>query len=322
MGRHVGRSRGCQTCVKRRVKVGASRVAGSSTVVDEQQCGEETPACFQCVSAGFDCPGPVQGAIFIDMSEGIREKSMRTVSKSSNKKILKVPNWKSCPNSVAFKALSSDTVKCMRIASQAFKLPTTRQPSCQDIFQDVYVANFISAQNATVHPWILELPNLTSLSSSYLSEVYGIRAATLALYARISHNLDLEVEAAKWYSQGLVAQQQELHLAMSTESYSPCCHKAIGAAVMFSYFESVITTVPMGWMQHYAAAIKMFEIAGPENCQTGLMHKFFRSVRVAAVCAPQISYLMNLADEGQVHDRIDSRRTLSSCCGRMVHSPF
>jgi hypothetical protein len=173
-----------------------------------------------------------------------------------------------------------------------------------------------------MHPWILELPNLTSISSSYLSEVYGTRAATLALYARISHNLDLEVEAAKLYSKGLVAQQQELHLAMSTESYFPCCHKAIGAAVTSSYFEFVITTVPMGWMQHYAAAIKVFEIAGPKNCQMGLMHKFFRSIRVATVCAPQISYLINLADGGQVHDRIASRRTLSSCCGRMVHSPF
>ncbi|KAH8773954.1 hypothetical protein BGZ57DRAFT_983527 [Hyaloscypha finlandica] len=142
------------------------------------------------------------------------------------------------------------------------------------------------------------IPSLQATNYKTTEPVYGIRAATLALYARISHNLDLEVEAAKLYSNGLVAQQQELHLAMSTESYSPCCHKAIGAAVTSSYFESVITTVPMGWMQHYAAAIKMFEIAGPKNCQMGLMHKFFRSIRVATMEVKFTTAL--LADEPSV----------------------
>jgi len=240
------------------------------------------PACSQCVSAGFDCPGPVQGAIFIDMSEGARQKSSRSLFKSSNKKPPKRPNRCSRPDSAAIQARGSDPTKGMHIVSHASKLPPL-QPGRQDIFQDLYVANFISAQDETMHPWILELPNLTSPSSNYLSELYGIRATTLALYAKRSHNTDLEVEAAKWYSKGLVAQQQGLHLSASPKGYSPCRHKAIGAAVMFSYFESLITTVPVGWMQHYAAAIKMFEIAGPENCQTGLMHKFFRSIRIAAV---------------------------------------
>ncbi|KAE9368866.1 hypothetical protein N431DRAFT_547735 [Stipitochalara longipes BDJ] len=253
MGRHVGRSRGCKTCVTRRIK-----------------CNEETPVCFQCVSAGFECPGPVQGAIFIDMSEGIKQKSSRTISKSSSKK-----------TRTALGQISR-SLKCVRNVSQPSKLPSMRQPSQRDIFQDLYIANFISAQDATMHPWIQELPQLTSPSSTYLSELYGIRAVTLALYAKLSHNRDLELEASKWYSKGLLAQKRELHLALNPESYSPCRHKAIGAAVMFSYFESVIATVPMGWIQHYAAAIKMFEIAGPENCQAGLMHKFFRSVRVAA----------------------------------------
>jgi hypothetical protein len=251
-------------------------------VANGQQCTEETPECHQCVSSGFDCPGPVTGPIFIDMSEGVRRKSTRTGSKHSNKKPLKTTKHNPCPDSVTTPQ-TSDLAKCLPIDSHASRLPESWQPSRQDIFQDLYIANFISAQNATMQPWILELPNLISTSSDHQSELYGIRAVTLAYYAKVSHNTDLEFEASKWYSKGLVAQQQELRLATRMQNYSRYCHKVITAAMIFSYFECVITTVPMGWMQHYIAAIKMFEIAGPENCQTGLMHLFFRSVRVADV---------------------------------------
>jgi hypothetical protein len=214
------------------------------------------------------------------MSEAISKKRTQTVSRHSNKKALEMKNRDSSPDSAATAPIL-DPVKHMHIISQASKLQTSYQLSREDIFQDLYIANFISAQDASMHPWIVELPKLASTSPGQ-SELYGIRAATMALYAKLSRNIDLEVEAAKWYSKGLNAQREQLTLAAGTQSYRLCFHKAVGAAMMFSYFESVICTVPMGWMQHYEAAIKMFEIAGPEKCQTGLMHMFFRSVRVAA----------------------------------------
>jgi hypothetical protein len=216
------------------------------------------------------------------MSEGVRRKSTRPVTKHSNKDHPKTAIHNPSPNSEVSSS-TSGPAKRMHVLSQGSKLPPL-QPSRRDIFQDLYIANFISAQDVTINPWVAELPNLISTSASTRSsEFYGIRAATLALYAKLSHYTDLEIEAAKWYSKGLIAQRRELQLAARTQKASLCHHKAIGAAVMFVHFESVICTVPIGWMQHYAAAIKMFELAGPENCQTGLMHMFFRSVRVAAV---------------------------------------
>jgi hypothetical protein len=215
------------------------------------------------------------------MSEHVRQKRTQRVSRHPSKRALDTKVHNSSPDT-APRALDSNHLKRVHIASQASKLPTSCQPSRGDIFQDLYIANFISAQDPSVHPWIVELPKLAATSSGK-SELYGIRAATLALYAKLSGNKDLEVEAVKWYSKGLDAQRDQLPLAAKTKSYRPCCHKSIGAAMMFSYFESVICTMPVGWMQHYAAAIKMFEIARPENCQTGLMNMFFRSVRVAAV---------------------------------------
>jgi hypothetical protein len=156
------------------------------------------------------------------------------------------------------------------------------KPSRGDIFQNLYIANFISSLDINVHSWISELPKLASTPSDD-SALCGIRAASMALYGKLSHNRDLELEASKWYSKGLDAQRKTLSSAATKQGYAPWSQGAVGAAMMFSYFESVICTMPMGWMQHYAAAIKMFEIAGPEKCQTGLMHMFFRSIRVAAV---------------------------------------
>lgn len=214
-----------------------------------------------CVTAGWKCPGPVQGAIFINVSEGIRKRQTMTTSTCSKKRA---------------------SVRQLSTASQASALPNSYQPCRGEIFHDLYIGHFTSAQGATMHPWILELPKLAS-SPTGGSEQYGTRAATLALYAKLSNNCDLEIEAARWYSKGLDAQREQIPLATKSSNYQPCIHRAVGAATMFSYFESIMCTIPMGWLQHYTAAIKLLKIAGPEQCQSGLMHMFFRSLRVAAV---------------------------------------
>lgn len=244
-------------------------------MADRKQCGEETPQCHQCISSGWDCPGPVEGAIFIDMSERVRQKTTRSVAERSRR-----ANRPQDPSHLH--ELESDFGKHEAVVAAASTLPTTYQPNRGHIFQDLYIAHFISVQDTTVHSWLAELPKLACAPSSR-SELYGIRAATMALYGRLCHNRDLELEASKWYSKGLDAQRETLPLATRKQSYAPFNDGAVGAAVMFACFETVICTVPMGWMQHYEAAVKMLEIVGPEKCQSGLMYMFFRSIRVAAV---------------------------------------
>lgn len=166
----------------------------------------------------------------------------------------------------------------------ASTLPTSYQPHRGEIFQNLYIDHFISLQDTSIIAWITELPKIAHAPSSQ-SELYGIRAATMASYARLSGNKDIEREASKWYLRGLDAQRKSLS---SATNHTSCSQGAVGAALMFSCFESIICTTPMGWMQHYEAAIKMFEIAGPEKCQTGLIHMYFRSIRLPAVSLPDL----------------------------------
>jgi hypothetical protein len=163
------------------------------------------------------------------------------------------------------------------------------QPERGTLFQQLYVAHFISSEDTRVHSWLAELPNILSRPNGN-EEVYAIRAATMALYGKLTRDKQVEAEASKWYAKGLEVQRTKLCLASQKRNYRPCIHGAIGAAILFSYFESIICTMPMGGLQHYAAAAQMLEVAGPENCQSGLMHMFFRSTRIASVRIPFLFY--------------------------------
>lgn len=269
---------------------------GSGKMADSIQCDEGKPQCYQCVSSGWKCPGPVDGTIFIDMSENVRQKKSRSVAGRYGKTPRGPPSQKPPRTSNSLATLIPDFESQKIMLAAASKVTTYYQPDSAQLFQDLYISYFISLQDASVHPWITDLPKLalSLCGESTQSELYGIRAATMALYGRMCGNKNLELEASKWYSKGLAAQRKALSLAVKTESYQPCIYRAIGAALMFSYFESVMCTMPLGWMQHYIAATKMFEIAGPEKCQTGLMHMFFRSIRVASVRSSTPLYLYQM----------------------------
>jgi len=165
---------------------------------------------------------------------------------------------------------------------QASSAPMTYQPERGSLFQQLYVAHFIASGDLRIHSWLAELPNILARPVGN-EEIFAIRAATMALYSKVTQNRELQAEALKWYSKGLEAQRMKLSLASQKGSVGTCSRGAIGAAILFSYFECIMCTMPMGHLQHYAAAAEIVEVAGPETCQSGLMHMFFRSLRISSV---------------------------------------
>jgi hypothetical protein len=255
------------------------------------------------------------------MSENVRKKETRSIAgkdgKTHRHQIRQQPSGTSSSSPMQTTPNPASKIP-KKILASASKLPTSYQPSRGDIFQDLYISHFIHLQDASVTPWITQLPNLAS-SPSGPSELYGIRAATMASYGRISGNRDLEIEASHWYSKGLDAQRETLPLAAKSLSYQPCGHRAVAAALLFSYFESVVCTMPIGWMQHYIAATKMLEIAGAEKCQTGLMHMLFRSIRIAAVRNSVPFFFLPDELTNTVHYFADNGRALCPGFGNLVY---
>jgi hypothetical protein len=63
-----GKSKGCETCRHRRVKVGStqSRSDGQLLTHQQSQCDLQRPACGRCLRTNRTCPGYERGLIFVN----------------------------------------------------------------------------------------------------------------------------------------------------------------------------------------------------------------------------------------------------------------
>ena len=201
----------------------------------------------------------------------------------------------------------------------------------RQVIMQHFITAFFNPQSHEVRPnaWVYELPNLLSDHSSS-ALVYSVRAASMAHYGKRTGDKSMQIEACRWYDKGLKAQRlqnerTELHISMPGNIDQRLGVAAVSAPLMFSLFESMMTTSYVAWSQHLKAAAKMLEIRGAINCQSGLIHHVFRTVRIGAV---SLNWLFEI-DRGLVHGLgadltadihgNDLRSPLNLCFGRMVH---
>ena len=94
MVRHGARSRGCQRCLQRKIKVQFySSTPWFHILTVKEKCDESAPECSQCRISGAKCSGPRQGTMFVDMSAQIRQKSekMKTAAEQKERMVGSVP---------------------------------------------------------------------------------------------------------------------------------------------------------------------------------------------------------------------------------------
>ena len=159
----------------------------------------------------------------------------------------------------------------------------------RQVIMEHFITAFFNPQSREVKPnaWVYELPTLiTDHSSSAL--IYSVRAASMAHHGKRTGDMPMQIEACRWYDKGLEAQRleserTELHLLTGGNVHQRLGVAAISAPVMFSFFESIMATSSVAWSQHLKAAAKMLEMRGAINCQSGLIHYVFRTVRMGSV---------------------------------------
>ncbi|KAK3170140.1 hypothetical protein OEA41_009526 [Lepraria neglecta] len=110
----------------------------------------------------------------------------------------------------------------------------------------------------------------------------------MAHYGKKTGDVSIQVEACRWYDKGLESQRLESQRTQLQLLHGDSVHQrldavTISAPLMFSVFESMMSTSFAAWSQHVKAAGKMIEMRGPENCQSGLIHHLFRTVRIGAI---------------------------------------
>ncbi|KAM0519014.1 hypothetical protein ACHAPE_004005 [Trichoderma viride] len=250
----AGRSRGCATCRKRRVK-----------------CDQSLPECLRCLNMGFRCPGARTDAFFV-----------HTV----------VPNASLRDSSSAltlFKSKSPHMIMMMHPP----QLPAL-QPSRADALDQLFVSHFIDAFFGSARPslpipngpskiWLHELPDF--LASPYPSPVqYSIRAASMLSYGTVTGDVSIKTEACRWYMRALQSLRHLLSLDdLGSSLYSP--ESTVCAAVMLIHFETSAGTSPKAWLPHVNGAASLLEAQGPERCRDGFMHQIFRHLRLQTFVA-------------------------------------
>lgn len=130
--------------------------------------------------------------------------------------------------------------------------------------------------------WYWELPTIVA-ASQCPAVLHSVRAASMLHYGVLSKDISVQTEACQWYAKGLNSQRRSLELGSSkTRAVMPRDEDVL-SPVMLALFELVAVTIPLGWIQHILAATNMLIMRGPENCQSGLVHMLFRTMRMTVV---------------------------------------
>lgn len=292
MAPYVRRSKACDVCRQRRIKVCPSTTSSTGSLMTSitHQCDEIQPACGQCLKARRTCTGAAQGNQFINLlipatspSHSIPVPTRCVAPTEDTPKPSAEPSYAGKPSPLTvplnhqssrrkshlYVSLPSDASKGFPSKSRSLALPTWYQPSKADIFQQHFtshfIGNFFNPESflAKQNGWAHHLPSVLSLVKSPAVEA-AVRATTMAFYGIRSNDVAIKTEACRWYSKGLRFQRIELERASSAGQVHGLDVASALAPLLFSIFETFMVTNPFGWIQHMHAAVRFFEILGPD----------------------------------------------------------
>lgn len=165
-------------------------------------------------------------------------------------------------------------------------LPASYQPSRISPFEELYINHFIDfyftpQAKIKLNSWVNALPVLLNASSSP-GVRYSIRAATMAIYGKLTGDESIQLESIRWYTRGLESQRLQLQMLCEGGKDVPDASMVL-VPLLFCHFESSMCTAPDAWMPHAVAAENLLVMMGPHVCRTQQMHAILLSVRVSAV---------------------------------------
>ncbi|EPS32070.1 hypothetical protein PDE_07029 [Penicillium oxalicum 114-2] len=223
----AGRSKGCRTCRRRRVK-----------------CDETKPLCTRCLKAGYQCEGYVQYAEFIDVTSQVSSKKLSERGSTSGANATR--NVPACSSSSAASPGSYE----LPLISSSVNLPLNEK--------DVFITHLMSRlfswhedpsspQSASWIEILLRGPeDETSLSFS------SIHALATVYFAKVHRQSSLMRQGARLYSRALQALQMNLQdpiLCMEDD--------LLVAIICLAIYELVAFTQPAGWLHHYKGLARL-----------------------------------------------------------------
>ncbi|KAF3386552.1 Uncharacterized protein F1880_001404 [Penicillium rolfsii] len=236
-----GRSKGCKTCRRRRVK-----------------CDELKPACGRCRKAGYLCEGYVQFAEFVDVT-------MQFTAKKSP-----------APKPVDATPSSSASVSKINSSSESSNMKlnlmsTLPNPTWdeQSMFTSHLISKLFTWHDDTSAPhessWIESLFRRTKEEAAKSISFTSVHALATTYFAKVNHKAELMRKGAGFYSRALHAVRSNLEdpqLVLEDD--------LLVAIVCMAIYEMVAFTQPTGWLHHYKGLARLTAIRGPHRHQSGV----------------------------------------------------
>ncbi|CAG8936161.1 unnamed protein product [Penicillium salamii] len=234
----AGRSKGCRTCRRRKVK-----------------CDEGRPLCDRCHKAGFECGGYVEFVQFIDETSRLKSKILRRAPSPS---VTSRPLYRS--QSPLEHVINFDF-------SFSSYFPLTVNPSWNE--NEIMTTHLLrgifdwdgdsTSPHATWDSILLSQDNETELSTA------SIRALSTVYFGKMNKQPRLMREGAKKYADALKMLQIKLL----------CQEQAIGddvliAIILLATYELICLTHPKAWLSHYKGLAKLMMLRGPHRHQSGV----------------------------------------------------
>ncbi|KAJ5527800.1 hypothetical protein N7513_011959 [Penicillium frequentans] len=241
-----GRSKGCKTCRKRRVK-----------------CDERKPTCDRCHRAGKECEGYVRYIEFRDETARVARKQAPAQNATGQV---------SSPVSTASNSGSDESV---------IELPFTpllMNPVWDEdsLFTTYLIDRIFTWHDDPTSPhsagWIATLlrprEDEAALSST------SIRALATSYFAKMHGHVSLLQSGARQYSNALGVLQRRLNdsnLALEDD--------VLLAIICMSMYELVTVADPSAWVNHCKGLAQLTAIRGPYRHQAGVGHALLPTLR-------------------------------------------
>ena len=267
----VPRSKGCRTCVQRRIK-----------------CDQTRPSCQRCQKRGLTCPGYGPAVKFQDETTRLRQH----YEKRERVEAEPLQHDKHSPQDTASSIDSMSTLLEADIAPSDSSselvfpqadaeliatfdsfLPSPHLVQTKLLGQfidDVSgAASAIPTSNQTQNDW---LKVLTTLPSQEMSDVLNssIRAFVLSYLGR-THQAKHIIEASR-QQYGLALRQlaQTMRAPQNVEAMSS---KTLSATILLSFYEMFHATAANAWIRHAGGAGALLRARGPERADATLLDR-------------------------------------------------
>ena len=284
----AGKSKGCNTCRQRRIKVYSVTHKQHYMSAHNYQCSFERPHCAQCLKSNFRCTGYQRERVFVVNDST----SMKSRQIPSDKR--KVSSGDRNPKKPARIAGDKRPSAGRMIRGAPPKIIIQASPSPHASYRLQLLSEFLKSYIPVEQlgpledrPWFLLVPTLPSITRAL--EVTTMAVCTAKL-GRLNRNQAMISDSLRFYTQGLSEVQKALWdpaLMYSDET--------LAASMALAMYE--LTECPaaskVGYISHHKGCVRLVQLRGPEAHTSGLAHQVFLTFRIQAVSPspiPRIIY--------------------------------